>query len=162
MHFANAGLSRRHSVESFCQVTSLQLYSQCSFANDTHLCADGRFRGNESIQTVQCDQSVGTCSIQVPAPAFALVFLTPDALSEVEPSSTQTFATTTVTGHPSSPVNSSVLATSNGHSGVDRGLDESTSKGSSDALSSGIVPGMCSLMAIVFSAMLLFGLSSRT
>ena len=162
MHFANTGLSRRHSADSFRQVTSLQLYPQCSFANDTHLCADGRFRGDETIQTVQCDQSVGTCNIQVLAPSFALVFLTSGALSEVEPSSTQTFATTTVTGHPFASVNPSVLATSNGHSGVDRGLVGSTSKGSSDALSSGIVPGLCSLMATVFSAMLLLGLSSRT
>ncbi|KAI0087558.1 hypothetical protein BDY19DRAFT_994874 [Irpex rosettiformis] len=98
--------------------------------------SDGRLRGNETISTVQCDQGAGTCAIQVPAPAVALVFLTSSALQDVSPSSTQTFSTTAVTkvGH-SATIDATALATSNGNTGADRQKLSSTSKGSSGASS---------------------------
>ena len=76
------------------------LYSHCSRPS-----IDGRFINDEVVSTVQCDQGANTCAIDVPAPAFALVFLNNDALAASEPSTTATFATTTFTGkgqHPAS------------------------------------------------------------
>ena len=65
---------------------------------DTERCfVDGRWIGEETIQTVACDQAAGTCSIDVPAPGFALVFLDNNALADSEPTSTQTFPSTTCT-----------------------------------------------------------------
>ncbi|KAI0087487.1 glycoside hydrolase superfamily [Irpex rosettiformis] len=97
--------------------------------------SDGRFQGDESIQTVTCDHSTGTtCSIKVPAPGFALVFLSSEALSESEPSSTMTFATTVTTKTATTAtIDSSVLATAQGQSGRDRQHNHATSKGSSGA-----------------------------
>ncbi|GJE89064.1 glycoside hydrolase family 79 protein [Phanerochaete sordida] len=124
--------------------------------------SDGRFRGDESIQTVQCDQTGGTCNIQVPAPGFALVFLTSGALAEVEPTSTATFSTTALTKTVNTAtVDQSVLATSNGHSGVDRGQLDSTSKGS-NAAAAGLVPGACTLAAAVLAGMLAVGITAQT
>ena len=106
--------------------------------------------------TVQCDQAGGTCNIQVPAPGFALVFLTPGALSEVEPSTTETFATTAVTKTANTAtVDPSVLATSNGHSGGDRAHLDSTSKGSNAAAAGRVVPGACTLAAVLVGALVL-------
>lgn len=53
--------------------------------------------GAEDIKTVQCDTSAKTCSIKVPAPGFALIFLNDAVYSESETSSTLTFATTAKT-----------------------------------------------------------------
>ncbi|KAJ2936149.1 hypothetical protein H1R20_g947, partial [Candolleomyces eurysporus] len=53
--------------------------------------SDGRLRGQENIEIVSCDQSNNVCNIRVPAPGVALVFLTGDALSEVERGATTTF-----------------------------------------------------------------------
>ncbi|KAJ7923602.1 glycoside hydrolase family 79 protein [Mycena leptocephala] len=86
--------------------------------------SDGRPTGTLDIKTVQCDTTAQTCTIDVPAPGFALVFLTDD--SEIADSgkggpgdaggATMTFATTertktknTATADPS------LLATSNGY-----------------------------------------------
>jgi hypothetical protein len=66
------------------------------------------------VQTVACDTSSNTCSIQVPAPGFALAFLSQDD----DAPATVTFSTTSVTKmHNTVTVNPTVLATSNGHSG---------------------------------------------
>jgi hypothetical protein len=90
--------------------------------------SDGRPMGEEDIQTVQCDQDQNTCTVNVPAPSFALVFLTNSALSEVESGPSTTFATT-VTTSTRPTVAASVLATSNGHQAILNDLG-STSKGS--------------------------------
>lgn len=122
--------------------------------------SDGRFRGDESITTVQCDQGGGTCSITVPAPGLALVFLTPGALSAAEPSTTQTFATSTMTGVRHATVDPSVVATSNGHSGADRAHLESTSKGR-NAAPRRLAPAACTLAAAVCTALLVLRVASR-
>ncbi|KAF5353171.1 hypothetical protein D9757_012643 [Collybiopsis confluens] len=95
-----------------------------------HFASDGRPMGTETIQTIPCDTSSNTCSIKVPAPGFALVFLTDDALVESgSGDATTTFPTTAYTklGN-TATVDPRVLATSNG----DRGSGNlgSTSKGS--------------------------------
>ncbi|KAJ3810183.1 glycoside hydrolase family 79 protein [Lentinula aff. lateritia] len=79
--------------------------------------SDGRLEGTESIQTIPCDQSAQTCSVSVPAPGAALVFLT-NELTETEGAPSTTFATTTVTNTGNTAtVDASVLATSNGRNG---------------------------------------------
>lgn len=101
---------------------------------------DGRFQGNESIQTVVCDSSkIMTCPIKVPAPGFALVFLSQQALSESEPTSTMTFATTVTRTATTATIDASVLATAQGQSGRDRDGRHATSRGSSDATSTATV-----------------------
>lgn len=78
--------------------------------------------------TISCDTSANTCLIPVPAPAFALVFLTAE-----ETISTVTFSTTAYTNPAgTATIAASVLATSNGMSGAVWELG-STSSGSTSA-----------------------------
>ncbi|KZT66784.1 glycoside hydrolase family 79 protein [Daedalea quercina L-15889] len=79
---------------------------------------DGRLKGSESVQTVQCSSSLGTCQVTVPAPGMALVFLSATAYQEVDPapSSTATFPTTSVTNAlVTVTVDPRILSTSNGN-----------------------------------------------
>lgn len=97
--------------------------------------SDGRLKGDLDVQTVQCANNL--CQIQVPAPGFALVFLTDNAYSESTPQNTQTFPTTVhVREKNTATVDPSVLATSNGSNGVSRKALGSTSKHSSGATAS--------------------------
>jgi hypothetical protein len=80
--------------------------------------SDGRLAGGEIIETVQCDPSSG-CPVRVPAPGFALVFLTEAAFSEVDGATPRTFPTTANTATLNTVrVAPSVLATSNGHTNM--------------------------------------------
>ncbi|KAJ7123527.1 hypothetical protein C8R44DRAFT_783972 [Mycena epipterygia] len=96
--------------------------------------SDGRLQGTEDIQTVQCDTTAQTCSVKVPAPGFALVFLQ----DEAQGAPSQTFSTTALTKTANTAtIAASVLATSNGHGGADDPLKVnnqlgSTSKGSTN------------------------------
>ncbi|TFK48176.1 hypothetical protein OE88DRAFT_1635030 [Heliocybe sulcata] len=117
------------------------------------LSSDGRLQGTEDVQTVNCDQTNNQCSIRVPAPGFALVFLSDSAYSDSAPSATQTFSTTAVTKTMNTAtIAASVLATSNGHSGANRALG-STSKGSSGAVVGVRVPGAVALLAMVLGSL---------
>ncbi|KAF7344500.1 hypothetical protein MSAN_01931900 [Mycena sanguinolenta] len=74
---------------------------------------DGRFKGALNITTITCDTGANTCLIPVPAPAFALVFLTAE-----EDIATVTFSTSVHTNTVNTAtVAASVLATSNGMAG---------------------------------------------
>ena len=84
--------------------------------------------GDEDIQSVQCNQGANTCTVNVPAPSFVLVFLNDNALSEVESGPSTTFATT-VTTKTHLTVAQAVLETSNGHH-LSQQVLGSTSKGS--------------------------------
>ncbi|KAJ6482192.1 glycoside hydrolase family 79 protein [Mycena vitilis] len=78
--------------------------------------SDGRPTGTEDIKTVQCDTTALTCTIDVPAPGFALVFLSDDALTETKGGAVQTYSTTAQTKtHNTATVDPSVLSTSNGY-----------------------------------------------
>lgn len=90
--------------------------------------------GQEEIETIACDTASNHCSVTVPAPGVALVFLTDTALSEVENSPTTTFYTTALTKtRNTATIDPSVLATSNGHRAIDqKGNLGSTSKGSAN------------------------------
>lgn len=95
--------------------------------------SDGRLRGEEAIVNVPCDTVNNTCTVTVPAPGFALVFLNDKAYEDsAPPGNTITFATTAHTRTiNTATVDPKALETSNGHSGKDRVNMQSTSKGSS-------------------------------
>lgn len=118
--------------------------------------SDGRFKGTEDIKTVTCEATV--CNIKLPAPGFALVFLTDQALSESNDGKHETFSTSAYTKiHNTATVDPAVLATSNGHRAGFGGQIGSTSKGSTGgATVAAIVPSVVGLMAIVGGA-LVFG-----
>lgn len=114
--------------------------------------SDGRLTGDLDVKTVTCDQTANTCQVQVPAPGFALVFLTDSSLSEVTPQDPMTFPTTAVTKtHNTITIDPSVLATSNGFSGSDRKWLGSTSQGSKSGAQSsrGAVPRIIALIVVV-------------
>jgi len=112
--------------------------------------SDGRLKGDLDVQTVDCANNV--CQVQVPAPGFALVFLTDSAYSESTPQSTQTFPTTV---HPRQrhtlSIDPSVLATSNGW--LDKGIMGSTSK-ESGAVAAFAVSTTMTLLAVVAGVIL--------
>ena len=113
--------------------------------------SDGRLSGDQDIQTVTC--SGGTCKIQVPAPSFALVFLSDQALSESDNGANMTFPTTSLRTRTvnTATVDPSVLATSNGHGGFRPGVIYSTSKGEleSHAASERVLPSVLALLGVV-------------
>ncbi|KAI0354195.1 glycoside hydrolase family 79 protein [Trametes cingulata] len=115
--------------------------------------ADGRLKGELKIETIQCDQAANTCQVKVPAPGFALVFMSDEALKESEPASTATFATTAVTKAKNTvTIDAAVLATSNGNRGM-AGRYGSTSVGSNAApRGTGGYPGLVALLAVVAGA----------
>ncbi|KAJ7303068.1 glycoside hydrolase family 79 protein [Mycena albidolilacea] len=77
--------------------------------------SDGRPMGQEDIKTINCDTTAKTCTVDVPAPGFALVFLNDDAFTEDKGAPPMTFPTTAHTKtHNTATVEPSVLATSNG------------------------------------------------
>ncbi|KAI0643303.1 hypothetical protein C8Q79DRAFT_915544 [Trametes meyenii] len=84
---------------------------------------DGRLKGTESVQTVQCDQSANSCQIRVPAPGVALVFVSDSAQAQADAQEgASTYATTVVTKTANTvTVDPAVVATSNGNSGKNRG-----------------------------------------
>jgi len=82
------------------------------------------------VTTINCN--AGTCVIPVPAPGFALVFLDNGADQIKIGQATQTFSTSARTkDHNTATIDKAVLATSNGHSGMNRNSGfGSTSAGS--------------------------------
>lgn len=115
--------------------------------------ADGRLKGELKIETIQCDQAANTCQVKVPAPGFALVFMTEEAMRESEPASTATFATTAITkAKNTATIDQAVLATSNGNKGM-QGRYGSTSAGSNAApRAAGAYPGAVALLAVIAGA----------
>nr|GAT61181.1 predicted protein [Mycena chlorophos] len=109
--------------------------------------SDGRPMGDEDVQTVQC--AAGSCNVTVPAPGFALVFLTDDALSESENGGAPsvTFSTTIKPkGRNTVTVDPSLLATSNGNRFADHEL-AGTSK--QQKPSGAAAQGVSALLAVV-------------
>ena len=98
--------------------------------------SDGRLQGELNVVNVPCDATTNICTVTVPAPGFALVFLNDKAYTDSTPSGgTVTFATTAHTRTiNTATVDLEVLETSNGHSGRDRVNMRSTSKGSSSGI----------------------------
>lgn len=112
--------------------------------------SDGRLKGSESVQTIDCDQSSNTCQVTVPAPGVALVFLSSDAYGESGNPPTQTFPTTMVTKTVNTAtVDPSVLATSNGMSGATWELGSTSKENTAAGLR-----GSLSLVFVVGAAVL--------
>ncbi|KAG6876773.1 hypothetical protein C0992_011829 [Termitomyces sp. T32_za158] len=112
--------------------------------------SDGRPVGDINITTITCDGTTNLCTVPVPAPSYALIYLTDTSLNEPGGAATQTFATTVQTRfRNTATVDQAVLATSNGGYGKKLG---STSSGSSNAAVSGrlmMAPGLVSVLALV-------------
>jgi hypothetical protein len=110
---------------------------------------DGLFRGTLNVTTINCSNN-GACIIPIPAPGFALVFLS-NSTSTSPPQdpyislsqATKTFSTSAYTKTiNTAAVPSAVLATSNGHSGIDREQLGSTSANlKNDSLLGGAMEG---------------------
>ena len=120
--------------------------------------SDGRFQGEEKVFTVPCNAANNTCTVRVPAPGFALVFLNDKAFTDSVPSGeVATFATTAYTKTiNTATIDPKVLATSNGHSGKDRVNMGSTSKGSSPngavSLKESVVNGLMAFSGVALGA----------
>ncbi|KAG8720319.1 hypothetical protein FRC09_009762 [Ceratobasidium sp. 395] len=121
--------------------------------------ADGRLKGNETVETITCEN--GSCAIPLKAPSLALVFLTDSSFSSSEPTEVQTFSTSYATRiHNTATVDQAVLATSNGRGGGKwgGGILGSTSVGStSGGVMRVLVPGLGMLTAVVAGAAMILG-----
>jgi hypothetical protein len=117
--------------------------------------SDGRLNGTLDVQTIPCDQINNVCQVKVPAPGFALVFLTNNALAESDQSSTMTFPTTAYTNlhGPTMTIDPSVLATSNGERGLADAL-AGTSQGRQMSSALGFAQVLPSLAAVMTGALI--------
>ncbi|KAJ6590236.1 hypothetical protein B0H10DRAFT_1961170 [Mycena sp. CBHHK59/15] len=115
--------------------------------------SDGRPMGDEDVKTVQCDTGAQTCTVVVPAPGFALVFLSDSALTESAGAATATFPTTAHTKtHNTATVDPSVLSTSNGNRASEHEL-----AGTSKPPKSGALAAVPPLAMAVGAALVLLG-----
>jgi hypothetical protein len=116
--------------------------------------SDGRLQSGLNVVNVPCDAAANTCTITVPAPGFALVFLSDKAYMDSTPSGeTLTFATTAYTRTDNTAtVEPQVLETSNRHSGKDRVNMCSTSKGSSSGASVTLREGLVNVLLVGLGA----------
>lgn len=96
------------------------------------------------------------CQVKVPAPGFALVFLTDNAMFESDQSPTMTFSTTAYTDihGPTVTIDPSVLATSNGEKGLADAL-AGTSKGRQMNSALGFAQALPSLFAVMAGALVI-------
>ncbi|KAF8217291.1 hypothetical protein K438DRAFT_2007856 [Mycena galopus ATCC 62051] len=84
--------AKRLSADS---VTQKGNYTWAGQTFGTFFESDGRPIGQEVIETVNCDTTAATCTINVPAPGFALVFLNSDAATgDTAGTSLMTYPTT--------------------------------------------------------------------
>ena len=112
--------------------------------------SDGRLMNDLHIETVTCNDD-NTCNVTVPAPGFALVFITDDPTNLGGGDPVHTYSTTAYpNGINTAVVDPSQLANSNGHSGKDRVHLGSTSYGSrGDAM--GSRDGMRGMLSMMMS-----------
>jgi len=146
---------------------SVAEHSNITWAGQTFgglFASDGRIAGSMQVQTVNCDTTANNCPITVPAPGFALVFLTSDP--ETNPSNQpHTFSTTSMTKVANTvTVDPSVLATSNGSNGKVLQKMGSTSQGSvqsNNAAAASVRPSVFALIlaAVAFTLTLNRGLA---
>ncbi|KAG5336999.1 hypothetical protein C0989_011248 [Termitomyces sp. Mn162] len=109
--------------------------------------SDGRPVGDINITTIPCDSTTNLCTVPVPAPSYALIYLTDTSLNEPGGAATQTFSTTVQTRYRNTAtIDQAVLATSNGGYGKKLG---STSAGSTSAAVNMRTPGLVSVLALV-------------
>ncbi len=113
--------------------------------------ADGRWQGEESVLTIQCDQANNACQIKVPAPGAALVFFSDAAQAAAADGPIETFSTSIITKSKNTvTIDPSVLATSNGESGKDRLHRGGTSYGAeSSGMAAYVAPGIAALISVL-------------
>ncbi|KAF8064391.1 glycoside hydrolase family 79 protein [Lyophyllum atratum] len=118
--------------------------------------SDGRPMGTENITIVPCPNSI--CVIRVPAPSYALVFLTDSAFTETGGAPSTTFSTTFRTQVRNTvSVDPAVLATSNGHTAMGgKGKLGGTSDGANGA-GGGVGPGVGTVWAVVVGVVVVVG-----
>ena len=97
------------------------------------------------MNIITFDTGANACTVPVPAPGFALVYMTPQALQEssLNTNGQVTFGTTaaTVTLKNTVTIDPSVLAMSNGHRGANQQLG-STSFGSGSSGATGMMTAL--------------------
>jgi len=142
----------------YLSATSVSQKSNFTWANQTfggNFESDGRLMGQQNIQTITCNG--GSCQVKVPAPSFALAFLSDQALSESDSGASQTFSTSLKTKtENTATVDPSVLATSNGHKGF-ANHGGTTSKETSHNAAFGLsqaLPSMVTLVSLVTGSLL--------
>ncbi|KAF7315155.1 Glyco-hydro-79C domain-containing protein [Mycena indigotica] len=109
--------------------------------------SDGRPMGQEDIKTVTCDGNAKTCTVVVPAPGFALVFLSDDAMTEDKGLPSTTFATTAKTKFRNTvTVDPAVLATSNGNKFADHELAGTSRPPSAASRTAGVSVAVVTLL----------------
>ncbi|KAI9455294.1 hypothetical protein F5148DRAFT_1378092 [Russula earlei] len=121
--------------------------------------SDGRLNGTLNVTTIQCDQTANTCSVPVPAPAFALVFLTSDSFNAVSPTSTVTFPTSVQT-RSHFYIDPNMLATSYGHTGMQK-VRGATSSGHLVSGASSLHPSLSCALAILTVTLAAIGVAQR-
>ncbi|KAI0742962.1 hypothetical protein C8Q80DRAFT_945246 [Daedaleopsis nitida] len=124
--------------------------------------SDGRWQGEEDIETVPCDQTQNMCQIKVPAPGAALVYFTDDAQqAAADVGDVQTFATTVQTKIKNTvTVDPAVLATSNGDSGRSRlNHQGGTSYGTGNGAMAIVAPGAVAIFSMLAGMSMLMRLS---
>lgn len=104
---------------------------------------DGTLKGDLQVDTVTCNAADNSCTVNVPAPGFAVVYMDGNAGSEATStygaSTYETTANTKTRNY--ATVDPSVLATSNGHSGSNREAMGATSPQSSSAVRNSVMIG---------------------
>ena len=126
------------------------------------LMSDGRWMGEEVIETVQCDQAQNMCQIRVPAPGAALIFFSEEAQQAATGEAIETFATTEVTKTKNTAtIDPLVLATSNGDNGSSRSQRGGTSAGGLENGAMALLgPGAVAIVSI-FATGFLIGRMAR-
>ncbi|KAI1783905.1 hypothetical protein LXA43DRAFT_1128572 [Ganoderma leucocontextum] len=103
--------------------------------------SDGRWKGEEIIQTVQCDQNTNSCIVKVPAPGAAISAIASEQYS--------TYSTAVITKSKNTvTIDPSVM--SNGEGGKNRLIGGTSPEGGSNAAAAGIVgPGLAALVSVL-------------
>ncbi|KAI1796295.1 glycoside hydrolase family 79 protein [Ganoderma leucocontextum] len=122
--------------------------------------SDGRWKGQEFVQTIQCDQTKNLCQIKVPAPGAALVFFSDSAQQAAISESVATYPTTVITQTKNTvTVDATLLATSNGNNGKTRRRGGTSAGGANGAMSSVVAPGIGMLLGAAAGLSVFFRLS---
>ena len=122
--------------------------------------SDGRWKGQESVQTIECDQTKNACQIKVPAPGAALVFFSDSAQQAAVSESVATYPTTVITQTKNTvTIDATLLATSNGHNGKTRGRGGTSAGGANGAMGSIAAPGIGTLFSVLACLSVYFGIS---
>jgi hypothetical protein len=146
LSLANGQLPASVSVR-YLSAPNVQEHDNITWAGQTlgtSFASDGRLRGEQQTVVVACDN--GVCTIPVPAPAIALVFLNDQAVTNSGTDNVDGYSSTVI-GTGSATVGVGALQTSNGQN-APAGEKGSTSSGSASAGEKRIDVGRIGLAAV--------------